>query len=294
MNCKQLSEISKKQEEIIDLVFRFRFINRKQLQKIFGYKDPKSVNTLLKDLVEKGYLGRIYSTKLLENTKPAIYFLQNNGILWIRYQKGEEWKAENEQLNFKHLKKFYEDKHASQIFITHCLGIVEIYLQLKELEKNGKGKLEYYISTKTESWIEEQLHKYPGEDFLDIKNCIPDILLNKEKDIDKQNMSFQTFFIELFDSHVPRYAIRFKVNEYLRLHDKGDWKYKYDSTDGKFPTILFIFCNQTKVNTIANFIQERLDELYDVESVTFLLTTYEKVISEGIGTGNIWKEIKGE
>ena len=264
------------------------------MQKIFGYKDPKSVNTLLKDLVTKGYLGRIYSTKLLENTKPAIYFLNNNGIVWIRYRKGEEWKVENEQLDFKYLKKFYEDKHASQIFITHSLSLVEIYLQLKELEKNSKGKFEYFLSTKTENWIEEQIHKYTDEDFGEIKNCIPDIFFEKLKNLDTEEMISSTFFLELFDLHVPRYALRFKVNEYLRFREEVNWKTRYGGIDGKFSTIIFIFYNQAKLNKTASIIEERLNESYDVEDMTFLLTTYERLMSKGIGAGDIWREIKEE
>ena len=49
MNYKKLPDISDKQEKIIDYVYQFRFINRHQLQQLFGYKDPKSVNVLLKD-----------------------------------------------------------------------------------------------------------------------------------------------------------------------------------------------------------------------------------------------------
>ena len=70
-----LPKTTEKQKDIIDNVFRFRFINRYQIQKIVGHKDSKRVNVWLKDLVEKNYLGRIYSRKLLENTKPAVYYL---------------------------------------------------------------------------------------------------------------------------------------------------------------------------------------------------------------------------
>ncbi len=50
-----------KQIEIIDLVYKFRFINRTQIQKILNHKDPRRINAWLKELVEYKYLGRIYS-----------------------------------------------------------------------------------------------------------------------------------------------------------------------------------------------------------------------------------------
>jgi len=68
--------------------------------------------------------------------KPAIYYLNNNGVLWIRFNKGFELGVED--LEFKYVKKFYEDKHASEIFINHCVFISDLYIQVKELEKNKK------------------------------------------------------------------------------------------------------------------------------------------------------------
>ena len=72
------------QMDVLELVYKFRFINRRQIQKILGHKHPRRINVWLKKLVENNYLGRIYSHKLLENTKPAIYYLNNEGISWVR------------------------------------------------------------------------------------------------------------------------------------------------------------------------------------------------------------------
>ncbi|HZQ29609.1 MAG TPA: replication-relaxation family protein [Patescibacteria group bacterium] len=154
MNYRELPNITLKQKEIMDLVFRFRFINRKQIQRLLNHKDPKRINAWLKDLVDKKYLSRIYSHKLLENTKPAIYFLNNNGILWARYEKGQEYRADDWQLDIKYLKKFYQDKHASQTFINHCIALSEFYTQFKEYERSinkdkKKEVIEYSLQTKT-------------------------------------------------------------------------------------------------------------------------------------------------
>ena len=167
MPYKTLLNITKRQEQIVDLVFKFRFINRHQIQKILNHKDPKRINVWLKDLVEKGYLGRIYSHKLLENTKPAIYYLNNNGILFIKNTKGGEY-GNHEELEQKYIKKFYQDKNASEIFINHSIFVCQIYIQLKELEKTKKNT-EYCILTKTEMWIEKQVEN-EEEDFATINN----------------------------------------------------------------------------------------------------------------------------
>lgn len=294
MNYKQLPTITPKQKDIINLVFKFRFINRHQIQRLFNHKDARRINTWLRDLVSKQYLGRIYSTKLLENTKPAIYFLGNSGIIYIRYNKGEQYRAENEQLDFKHMKKFYEDKHASQIFINHCIAISEFYTQLKEVERDSKkDTLEYNVETKTEMWITKQLHQYPDEDFNQIKQSIPDLFIEKVKNPEGKNLHIQTFFLELFDPHVPRYAILHKIKQFIKLREDGPWK-QYADMNGKFPTILLIFPHYRKLNLVIERIREELEERYEAEEITLLTTTYQKAIAEKITNNGIWQGVKVE
>lgn len=284
MNYRKLPTITKKQEEILTLICRFRFINRKQLQQYLKHKDARRINTWLRDLVEKKYLGRIYSHKLLENTKPAIYFLNNNGIVWIRYEKG---------LELKHLKKFYQDKNASQTFINHSIALFEFYLPLKEAEDKSNETIEYSVETKTEMWITKQLHNYQDEDVQEIKGYLPDLYFEKLKNPYNKNITSSTFFIELFDPKMPRYAIKYRIKQYIKLREEGKWN-NYSGLDGKFPIIMLIFPNQQRINFHSKYIREQLERSYESEDLTFLVTTYQKAITDGILDQKIWKEIKEE
>ncbi len=293
MNYKERPEITEKQKEIVDLVYRFRFINRKQIQRILDHKDPKRINVWLKDLVEKGYLGRIYSHKLLENTKPAIYYLANNGILWARFEKGEAYQADNEKLDFKLIKKFYEDKHASQTFIDHCISLFDFYIQLKEKQKKSTN-IEYQFATKTELWITEKMDLYKEDDFEKIKEIIPDIYFEKLINPDQEDNSSQTYFLQLFDPGVPRYALRYKVDQYIKFNQSEGGKHRFSGLDRKFPILLLIFPNQQKLNQIGKYIKKQLDSSYDLEEITFLLTTLKQATEEGLGSDNIWTIVRKE
>lgn len=310
MNYRQLPVITKKQEEIVTLIYQYRFINRKQLQRFLNHKDARRINTWLKDLVEKKYLGRIYSHKLLENTKPAIYYLNNNGIIWIRYEKGMEYGADAEQLEIKYLKKFYEDKHASVTFINHCITIFEFYLQLKEyeriankdfVEKRKKEKdydeeldkkLDYCVETKTEMWIQKQMHLSRNEDFNELKQYIPDLYFEKLKyPGGGGKMESSTFFLELFDLKMPRYAIKYRVKQYIKFKEEGKWKY-YTGMDGNFPRIILVFPNQQKLNFLSGYIREQVEKSYESNGLVFLLTTYQKVMKDTLlGGPKIWQEV---
>jgi hypothetical protein len=296
MNYKELPDITEKQKEIMDLVYRFRFVNRKQIQRLLNHKDPKRINTWLKDLVDKNYLGRIYSHKLLENTKPAIYYLHNNGILWVKRQLEEEY----EILDFKCLKKFYQDKHASLTFTNHCVTLCEFYVQFKEYERERninkkKDVIEYSFQTKTEMWIEKQLRLGDDEDFKEVKQYIPDLFLEAIKNPLAKNISSTCFFIELFDPRMPRYAIKYRIKQYIKYREEGkDWEL-YSGLDGKFPVVILIFPHQQKLNGLTKFINEELLRSYESANITFLLTTYQKAMTQTLLAGpSIWKEIKGE
>jgi len=287
MNFRELPPITQRQEEILTLIYRFRFINRIQLQRYFKHKDARRINTWLRDLVEKKYLGRIYSHKLLENTKPAIYYLMNNGIIWIRYEVGE-YTTNDGQLEIKYLKKFYQDRKASRIFVDHCISIFELYLQLKAAEV--EDKIDYDTQTKTERWITKQMDKY--EDFDEIKEFIPDLFVEKMVNPLSKEINSSTYFIELFDKHVPMYAIKYRISRYIKLKESEDWK-NYAGLDGKFPQVLLIFPHQKKINMMSNEMSKMLARSFESEGLTILVTTYKKAMEKGITYGSkIWRQIK--
>ncbi len=45
--------VTKKQEEILQLLYIFRFLNSRQVQEFLGHKDHRRINSWLKDLVKK-------------------------------------------------------------------------------------------------------------------------------------------------------------------------------------------------------------------------------------------------
>ena len=71
-----INNITKKQLEIITLLYRFRFLNRLQIQKLLNQKQKNRINYWLKDLYDKKIIGRNYSKKFGDNIKPAVYYLK--------------------------------------------------------------------------------------------------------------------------------------------------------------------------------------------------------------------------
>jgi len=291
MNYRELPEISDKLTEIVDLVFKFRFINRRQLQTYFGHKDPSRLNKWLKELVEKKYLGRIFSNRLLENTKPAIYYLGNNGIIHGKWRGMEAWGYDD--LDFTLFKKYYQDKYASQSFIAHSMIIFDIYLQyigVKNLPKNKKRNIEFYFEAKSEMWIRQKLSHRQEGDFEEIKDLIPDVHFERSK-FTKDDIEIFSWYIILFDPHVPRYAIRYKIDRYIEAFEESKGE-EIEAFGDEFPTLLLIFPSGQKAAQIAKHFRKKL--IYSTASKMQIYTsTVQKIRTDGLGGGEkTWKSIK--
>ena len=236
--------ITPKQLEILLLLYRFRFLNRLQLQALLKHKDTKRINTWLKDLTDKTIIGRHYSTKLKENTKPAIYYLMTKSKVLLLDQNG----IDNKLL----LKRIYREKTRSQRLIDHCILLADFYLDLQKTITTEK----LYFFTKTDL----STHYY-------LPYNRPDAYIAKE---DKET---KRYFLEIIDEGTPRFIIRKKIEQYIEYYDANTWQ---DKTNHAFPTILFLCPN----NLVKDFLRRHLSQVMEEEvqaEIDFYLSTTDKI-----------------
>ena len=81
-----LPTITNKQKTILYLLYKFRFLNRIQIQTLLNHKTYNRINAWLKDLTDKGYTGRKLDTISKINNVPAIYYLKKNGMQFVKTQ----------------------------------------------------------------------------------------------------------------------------------------------------------------------------------------------------------------
>lgn len=178
--------ITNKQKEILLLIYRFRFLNRIQIQKLLNHKNPKNTNVWLKNLVTGGYLNRIYERKAGINIS-AIYYISKNGIKFLRTLDAVEK---------EYLTKLYQENRKSQTFILQCLIIADIYLKLSE---NNQKSFKFY--TKTD---------FPVKSY--IRDLSPSFAYVLEI-----NGSLENFSCEVINPGLPRFAIRSRINHYFEF-----------------------------------------------------------------------------
>jgi hypothetical protein len=153
----KLPKLTKKQQEILKLLYRFRFLNRIQIQAFLGHKDPKTINLWLRDLRAKGYVEWIYSTHFAEKTKPAVYYLGLNGVRHLRTltrtNKNEEGATIVSAYPPEELRKRYKESTRSQTYIDRCILIAEccVALEQADAEDETKGKkVHHYYQTEAD------------------------------------------------------------------------------------------------------------------------------------------------
>lgn len=117
-----LPAITPKQQEILKLLYKYRFLNRTQIQTLLKHKDKRRIITWLKDLREKEYIDWQYDpTNFIAKSRPAIYYLSLNGIRHLRslnkYPTDE-------------LRKRYKESTRTQVFIDRSLLIADCCIAL--------------------------------------------------------------------------------------------------------------------------------------------------------------------
>ena len=245
-----MDTITPKQLQILNLIYRFRFLNRTQIQTLLNHKDSKRINTWLKDLTDKNMLGRIYSSKLKENTKPAIYYLAT---------KSRKILLAQDNTNEKILKRAYRDKNASQKLISHCIFVADIYLLLQSDSHKNNQELCFYTKTDLTD------HNY-------LLYNRPDAYISL-----KDKKTTKRYFLEIIDEGTPRFMLRKKISQYIEYFDEGTWK---NRTLHNNPSLLFICPNQN----IKDFLHKHLVQVLEEETsdLQFFLSLKSAIQVEGI------------
>jgi hypothetical protein len=240
------THITNKQKEILLLLYRFRFLNRLQLQQLLKHTTYKRINLWLKDLTEKKYLTRIFKRSWTENSVPAKYYIAKQGIRFLKTQP--DCKTE-------YLKKLYREKDRSQQFIDRCLFIADIYLCYLTDNINNTATQNFYT----------QSNYNPTSIIRDIH---PDFVILTGKE------GIQHFTLyQLFPEGVPRYAVRKRIEQYISFLTEGD--------GSDLPASLYLIVqSEAHYKYLTRHIQKILeDESIDVQ---IYLSTYDQVVQHGI------------
>lgn len=231
--------ISIKQLEIVELLYRFRFLNRYQIQQCLNHKKISRVNIWLKNLYDRKLISRIYSKEFGGNTTSAIYYLKSLSKSYLKdYLKKDD----------KLIKRIYGEPKRSLKFVNHCLLSCDFYLTLKK------------------SHLAQEIFFYTKIDLLN-HDYLPDKHPNAYVAI-KEGKDIKRYFLEIIDEGTPRFVIRSKIKQYLEYFDENTWQ---ETTKHPFPKILILCPNETIKKYLHSHITKVIEE-ENKEEVEFYLS----------------------
>lgn len=201
--------LTRKQEAILTLLYRFRFTTSAHISQTLGI-GKATINKRLSLLVETGYIGRRYSQEYRLLRKPASYYLLPKGIDALQALDSDKFDA-------RILRNIRKDQHTSDQFIEQSLGIFDICCRLT-------AKLGNDLRFFTKSQL---AHKY---DYFSGFMPMAYMRINR-------NGAERDFFIEYLQPSKPLFAVIQRLQAYVDYADGGDWE---EGTGSEFPAVLYV------------------------------------------------------
>jgi len=290
-----LPKLTNKQAEILNLLYRYRFLNRVQIQALLSHKDYRRINAWLKDLTEKQYVKRIYSTHFLEKTKPAIYYLGINGIRYLKQQTittddEDEGEQEVPKYPLTELRKRYREIDRSEAFRTRSILLADSCINLKQ---KTSQRLRYGVATQSD--LANPRHGYhflTEAEGIKPNLCIIKHEYTKVEAAAKNSSGKKTnYLLEAFDPGTPRYSVRYRIGKYIEYVSDDEWECGDNDPP---PIILLVLPRVTDLIYAKRRAKKVIDDKYywdddDEERPHLRFTTLEQLQEHGI-TAKIWEE----
>jgi hypothetical protein len=283
-----LPPITKKQQEVLTLLYKYRFLNRIQIQAFLNHKDKKTINLWLKDLKEKQYVEWIYSTHFAEKTKPAVYYMGLNGVRWLKQQtyvddEGDEFY----RYPLEEVRKRYREAGRSQAYIDRCLMLADCCVSFT-VKARDRPEFCYTITTQTEYQDEDNEFNFLVDG--DLESQLGPQLVIARQVRTKGGVVITNFLLEIFDVNLPRYRVSKRLKQYIQFLTEGDWEANRDDND-PLPIIMLVCPRLTDLIYAKRRTRGLLKELWDDDrdNVHIRFATADKAKEKGT-TSIIWEE----
>lgn len=253
--------ISKKQIEILVLLYQFKFLNTKLIQKLLKHNLPTRIQQWLKDLTIKEYVHKFYDeTSFAKRTEPAVYCLSSKARSILKTQENVEKSV---------LDQIYRTKDFSEEFRNHCVFVADTLINLRDIYKKEDKDISLRFFTKV---------LLTGFDYF--PKPFPDAYFV----IEQKGKHKKRYLLEVFDLNIPKRALKERIRRYITAAE-GSWK---EATGSKFPVVLLILRNKYKQRNIKKLIQTVKNEEFSY--LPFYLTNKEAIKERGL-ENILWEKV---
>lgn len=244
-------------EQILILIYKFRILNRPQIQRLMNHKHHHTIMTWLNFLVDNKYLKKYIDSKYkIESayfslgTQARKYFLKTPEIKDINYPK---------------LDRVWKEGSYSESFKKHCIFLGDIYISLLDLVKavdEGKGKLHYFSNVDLQG-VEHMIYPLPDAYFA----------------IEDKDGEIKRYFLDIFYDYTRWNDMEKRVRQYLSYYNKQTWQ-MYMKHD--FPRVILVCPKPVSKNNLEEYIQKINKE--KGKKVAFYLSTKDEIKYKGLNS----------
>lgn len=188
-------KLNQKQLDLLELMYRFRFLTAPLLTRLEDRKpEHRAVaNSRLRILLSQEYLGRFYTGEMRVRGESAIYYLKQKGVSAIKNHLGEDFVP-------RVGKNLSRDENATDQFIDHWLKVLEFYCEVREAYPDA----DFF----TQNELAHPRYEY-------MPRPLPDGYLQINDDVH--------FFVDYIDASALYFKLTKRVKEYAAYAEEGKW-----------------------------------------------------------------------
>ena len=252
------SDLKQGQIDILELIYKYRFVSRQLLAVSLGTKSGSSLHEKLGVLVKHGFIQKRLEPKLKLQGAPAAYYLTPKGLRFLQALSGHEYISEAV------IKGSYRDGTVSQSFVDHTLRVYAMTNALKAFYPNLKV------------FMPRDMKRYP-----DFPELLPDAFLSFKA----ENKTLR-FFFDVIPIDLPNKPLFQRITRYAEFIEEGGW----DEMSAEYPTLLFVGETGATERRMRRIIKAALYKAELDEDLTVLTTTIPAI--ENISDeGKIWTSL---
>lgn len=214
--------LNTEQLQILELLYKFRFVSSASLKKYFVKSNPgMNVFRRLETLGQQGLIVKRYFDNYRLLHKPVAYHLLPEGIRRLQ---------QNRQTLDIRVSVVYKDRTVSEQFIQDCFDVFNIFLALRS--HNSDLKFFTKIDLK-------------HEDYEYFPQPLPDAYIRLGND--------KQYFLQVHHAHQPFFVATRAIKKYVDYFESGVW----DDTGTEFPILLFVIDSPNIEKRLHKFIGDK-------------------------------------
>ncbi|MCB9819945.1 replication-relaxation family protein, partial [Candidatus Nomurabacteria bacterium] len=239
---KYQRSLSKKQLEVLTVLYSFRFSTRSLISQYLGIPNSPVVYRRLESLVEREYIAKRYDKSYKLAGREAEYYVTPKGLRELRSSGSID-------VTEPMITALYKDPGVSEAFICQHVVLFAIRNQLV----TAHSDLQYFTAR------DIQLLDYFPE-----PRPIAFISLKTKRGVSR-------FFVEYIPAETHSNRIKYRLKAYMQYFDHDDWS----ATGTPFPYILYI----TENGMVEKGVRRHIEfELYKADTDIQFFTTTQKAL----------------